>query len=150
MNDASLRFGDRGAGVFGPEQHPQPSSLLYLFAMTTTASSFSNILSRPTYSCIRCALRKVKSDRHKPCSACVRHNVDCVFHPSQSPRKRKKRVKVQMLTSRSAQTLRSHISGARHQPKQAIRYSRLRASRQTEPLSGSGPKRDPVVASVPY
>ncbi|KAL9080803.1 MAG: hypothetical protein Q9157_000499 [Trypethelium eluteriae] len=68
--------------------------------MNTTASSSLNIPSRPTYSCIRCANRKVKCDRQRPCSACVKHNVDCVFNPSQPVRKRHKRVKVQILTDR--------------------------------------------------
>ena len=63
--------------------------------MSTTAAPTS---SRPTYSCIRCAERKVKCDRQKPCSACVKHNVDCVFNISQPPRKRHKRV--QILTDR--------------------------------------------------
>ena len=68
--------------------------------MATTASLSSNIPSRPIYSCIRCADRKVKCDRQKPCGACVKHNVDCVFNPSQPPRKRHKRVKDQILTDR--------------------------------------------------
>ena len=63
--------------------------------MSTTAPTTS---SRPTYSCVRCAERKVKCDRQKPCSACVKHNVDCVFNTSQPPRKRHKRV--QILTDR--------------------------------------------------
>ena len=56
--------------------------------------------SRPTYSCIRCADRKVKCDQQRPCSACVKHNVDCVFNPSRPPRKRQKRVQDQVLTDR--------------------------------------------------
>ncbi|MCJ1396413.1 hypothetical protein MMC18_009303, partial [Xylographa bjoerkii] len=39
-------------------------------------------------------------DRQRPCSACVKHNVDCVFNPSQPPQKRHKRVKDQILTDR--------------------------------------------------
>lgn len=68
--------------------------------MTTAASPFSSTPSRPTYSCIRCADRKVKCDRQKPCSACVKHNVDCVFNPSRPPRKRHRRVEDQILTDR--------------------------------------------------
>ncbi|KAL8695779.1 MAG: hypothetical protein Q9224_003165 [Gallowayella concinna] len=55
--------------------------------------------SRPTYSCIRCAERKVKCDRQKPCSACVKYNVDCVFNPLR-PRKEQRRVKNQILVDR--------------------------------------------------
>ena len=70
--------------------------------MATAAppSSSSGVPSRPTYSCIRCADRKVKCDRQKPCSTCVKHNVDCLFHPPQPLRKRHKRVKDQILTER--------------------------------------------------
>ena len=74
--------------------------MLYLDVMTTVASSFTSIPSRPTYSCIRCADRKVKCDRQRPCSACVKHNVDCVFNLLQPPRKRHKRVKDKILTDR--------------------------------------------------
>ena len=56
--------------------------------------------SRPTYSCIRCSDRKVKCDRQKPCSACVKHNVQCVFCPLQPPRKRHKRIKGDILNDR--------------------------------------------------
>ncbi|KAL8801381.1 MAG: hypothetical protein Q9182_004495 [Xanthomendoza sp. 2 TL-2023] len=55
--------------------------------------------SRPTFSCIRCADRKVKCDRQKPCGACVKHNVDCVFQPSR-PRKEQRRAKNQILVDR--------------------------------------------------
>lgn len=52
---------------------------------------------RPTYSCIRCADRKVKCDRQKPCGPCVKHNADCVFRP---PRPRKRHRRVEQLTDR--------------------------------------------------
>ena len=68
--------------------------------MATAASPSSSMPSRPTYSCVRCADRKVKCDRQRPCSACVKHNVDCVYNASQPPRKRHQRVKTQILTDR--------------------------------------------------
>jgi hypothetical protein len=68
--------------------------------MTTTASSSSNIRARSTYSCTRCAGRKVRCDRQKPCSACVKHDADCHYPPSHPPRRRRKRIKVQTLTDR--------------------------------------------------
>ena len=68
--------------------------------MATAPSPSSSKPSRPTYSCIRCADRKVKCDQQRPCSACVKHNADCVFNPSRPPRKRQKRVKDQILTDR--------------------------------------------------
>jgi hypothetical protein len=68
--------------------------------MTTMASSSLSTSKRQTFACVRCAERKVKCDRARPCSACVRHNVDCVFNPVQPTRKRHKRVKVNVLTDR--------------------------------------------------
>ena len=59
--------------------------------------------SRPTHSCVRCADRKVKCDRQKPCSACVRHNVECVFSPSQPSRNRHRRHQDQVLADRLRQ-----------------------------------------------
>lgn len=69
-------------------------------AAPSSSSCSSSIPSRPTYSCIRCADRKVKCDRQRPCSACVKHNVDCVFNHLPPPRKRHKRIKDQILTDR--------------------------------------------------
>lgn len=68
--------------------------------MASTASSSVNVPSRRTYSCIRCADRKVRCDRQKPCSACVKQNVDCTYHPSPAPRKRRKRTVDPVLTDR--------------------------------------------------
>ncbi len=68
--------------------------------MATTVSSSSSMTSRPTHSCIRCADRKVKCDRQRPCSACVKHNVDCTFNPLQPLRKRQRRVKNEILIGR--------------------------------------------------
>ncbi|KAI1078391.1 fungal-specific transcription factor domain-containing protein [Whalleya microplaca] len=68
--------------------------------MATTTPCSSNIPNRPTYSCIRCAERKVKCDRKVPCSACVRHSVECVFKSSQPPRNRHRRLNTQVLTDR--------------------------------------------------
>src|SRR4051812_15848462 len=56
--------------------------------------------SRTTYACIRCAERKVKCDRQRPCGACLKHNMDCVFNAPKLPRKKHKRVKVQLLADR--------------------------------------------------
>ncbi|KAH7396762.1 hypothetical protein DE146DRAFT_763878 [Phaeosphaeria sp. MPI-PUGE-AT-0046c] len=56
---------------------------------------------RPTFSCNRCAERKVKCDRQRPrCSACSKHNVDCKFTASKPTQKKQKRIKVQELTGR--------------------------------------------------
>lgn len=68
--------------------------------MATVATPSSSKPSRPTYSCIRCADRKVKCDQQRPCTACVKHNADCIFNSSRPPRKRQKRVKDQILADR--------------------------------------------------
>ena len=68
--------------------------------MATAATPSSSKPSRPTYACIRCADRKVKCDQQRPCSGCVRHNIDCIFNPSRPPRKRPQRVQDQILTDR--------------------------------------------------
>ena len=68
--------------------------------MATAASVPSGMTSRPTYSCVRCAERKVKCDRQRPCSNCVKHHVDCVFNASRPPRKQRRRVNDQILTDR--------------------------------------------------
>ena len=68
-------------------------------AATSTTEHLS-APNRPTFACIRCADRKVKCDRQRPCSACVKHNVECVFNPVPPPKKRQKRVNTQILASR--------------------------------------------------
>ena len=69
----------------------------------TAASPFSSMTSRPTHSCIRCADRKVKCDRQKPCGACVRHNVECLFSSSQPSRRSHRRNQDQVLVDRLRQ-----------------------------------------------
>ena len=84
------------------DQAPLPASLLYSLDVMATVSSSpsSSVPSRPTFACIRCAERKVKCDRQRPCSACVNHKVDCVFQPPRPPQKRHRHVKDQILTDR--------------------------------------------------
>jgi hypothetical protein len=68
--------------------------------MSTRRVSTEKTSSKSSFACIRCAERKVKCDRQKPCSACAKHNVDCVFNTTKPPRKKRKRVKVQVLVDR--------------------------------------------------
>ena len=74
--------------------------IIYLDFMATAATPSPSKPSRPTYSCIRCADRKVKCDQQRPCTACVKHNADCVFNLSRPPKRRPKRVKDQILEDR--------------------------------------------------
>lgn len=41
-----------------------------------------------------------RCDRKTPCSACVRHDVHCVFNPSPPPRNKHRRPNMQILTDR--------------------------------------------------
>jgi hypothetical protein len=61
--------------------------------MATNTPSLASPTSsnRPTYSCVRCSDRKVRCDRQNPCSACLRHDVQCVFRAPPPPRRKKKR-----------------------------------------------------------
>ena len=104
----------------------------------TAASSSSSVPSRAIHSCIRCADRKVKCDRQRPCSACVKHNVACVFNPSPPPRKRHRRVKDQILTDR----LRHYEALLQEQ---GIDPSKLPDTPNSEPRRGSSH----TVATVP-
>jgi hypothetical protein len=44
---------------------------------------------KPTFACARCSDRKVKCNREVPCSACVRHRVQCVYRPQKAPRRKR-------------------------------------------------------------
>ncbi|KAI1169572.1 fungal-specific transcription factor domain-containing protein [Nemania sp. FL0916] len=52
------------------------------------------------HSCVLCQQRKVRCDKKKPCSNCVRANVDCRVVPPQPPRRRKKRIPERDLVDR--------------------------------------------------
>ena len=55
---------------------------------------------RPTYSCVRCAERKVKCDRRDPCNMCVKHETPCRYRESQASRKQLQRVRQHHLKER--------------------------------------------------
>jgi hypothetical protein len=67
--------------------------------MAAIVSPLPKTSTRLTFSCIRCAERKVKCDRQRPCSACTKHNTECVFN-TKPPKRKQKRVKVQVLSDR--------------------------------------------------
>ncbi|KAK5102676.1 hypothetical protein LTS08_003476 [Lithohypha guttulata] len=58
---------------------------------------------RPSYSCVRCSDRKVRCDRQRPCSACTKHKVECVYRPPQTSRNKVKRIKNDVLVERLKQ-----------------------------------------------
>ncbi|KAK5998337.1 Aurofusarin cluster transcription factor aurR2 [Cladobotryum mycophilum] len=51
-------------------------------------------------SCVLCQQRKVRCDKKKPCSNCVRANTECRIVPPQPPRRRKKRMQEKDLFER--------------------------------------------------
>lgn len=75
-------------------------SQLLMPYMHSSASASPAVSSRPTFSCVRCADRKVKCDRLLPCSACVRHKAECIFRPPRPPRRRPKQTADQNIQSR--------------------------------------------------
>ncbi|KAI1434607.1 fungal-specific transcription factor domain-containing protein [Xylaria sp. CBS 124048] len=52
------------------------------------------------HSCVLCQQRKVRCDKKKPCSNCVKAGVDCRVVPPQPPRRRKKRIAERDLVER--------------------------------------------------
>ncbi|KAF2968952.1 hypothetical protein GQX73_g4596 [Xylaria multiplex] len=52
------------------------------------------------HSCVLCQQRKVRCDKKKPCSNCVKAGVDCRVVPPQPPRRRKKRIPERDLVER--------------------------------------------------
>jgi hypothetical protein len=51
-------------------------------------------------SCVLCQQRKVRCDKNKPCSNCVKAKVECRVVPPQPPRRRKKRLQEKDLIER--------------------------------------------------
>jgi len=52
------------------------------------------------HSCVECQKRKVRCDKKKPCSNCVKAGKDCRVVPPQPPRRRKKRIPERDLVER--------------------------------------------------
>lgn len=51
-------------------------------------------------SCVLCQQRKVRCDKQKPCSNCVKAGAECRVVPPQPPRRRKKRLQERDLLER--------------------------------------------------
>lgn len=63
------------------------------------------------HSCILCQQRKVKCDRQKPCSNCIKARVECVASPPTATRRRRRKFSEQDLGTRLRkyeQLLRKH------------------------------------------
>lgn len=50
------------------------------------------------YSCIVCTQRKVRCDKAKPCSNCVKAGIECEVVPPPPPRRRKRKLDERELT----------------------------------------------------
>lgn len=80
------------------QQHPSsqmPGGQQHL----SVQDSASIKLTRGT-SCVLCQQRKVRCDKNKPCSNCVKAGVECRVVPPQPPRRRKKRLHEKDLVDR--------------------------------------------------
>lgn len=69
------------------------------FPSSSLGPSSSHKLTRGT-SCVLCQQRKVRCDKNKPCSNCVKAGVDCRVVPPAPPRRRKKRLQERDLIER--------------------------------------------------
>lgn len=57
---------------------------------TITTPSSQDPKPPKSHSCVTCQRRKVKCSRQEPCDRCARNGVQCVYHPPQRPRRRKR------------------------------------------------------------
>ncbi|KAM0810427.1 putative Fungal-specific transcription factor domain-containing protein [Seiridium cardinale] len=73
-------------GSSAPQPHPQSAQDLVKVTRGT--------------SCVLCQQRKVRCDKNKPCSNCVKAGVECRVIPPQPPRRRKKRISERDLVAR--------------------------------------------------
>lgn len=79
------------------ESYSQNTSI----APQNVPSSDANVLKVTRgHSCILCQSRKVRCDKSKPCSNCIKAGVECRVIPPQPPRRRKKRVAERDLVER--------------------------------------------------
>ncbi|KAI2635325.1 hypothetical protein GGS21DRAFT_515288 [Xylaria nigripes] len=82
--------------------HSGDGSSAYYNQPTPTGASVANTPPDPIassfvkvtrgHSCVLCQQRKVRCDKKKPCSNCLKAGVDCRVVPPQPPRRRKRRI----------------------------------------------------------
>lgn len=53
-----------------------------------------------SFSCKQCFDRKIRCDKHSPCSNCVKSKVECIFRVPPAPRRKKKRPQEEVLLAR--------------------------------------------------
>jgi hypothetical protein len=116
-NVPKLRSGDKflrrthiisSQAIFGKERtFHNPRCIPFLIMETspqppggTVASAPASVLSQPHlqqkitrgHSCILCQQRKVKCDRQKPCSNCIRAHAECIPSQPSAPRRRRRKL----------------------------------------------------------
>lgn len=62
--------------------------------------SSSQLGARKAYSCVRCFERKIKCDKQRPCSVCLRSKAECVARIPAAPRRRARQISDQTLLVR--------------------------------------------------
>ncbi|KAI8632125.1 hypothetical protein F5Y19DRAFT_493036 [Xylariaceae sp. FL1651] len=92
-----------------PESHHSGDGSSAYNQTTPTGASVANTPPDPDssivkvtrgHSCVLCQQRKVRCDKKKPCSNCVKAGVECRIVPPQPPRRRKKRIPERDLVER--------------------------------------------------
>lgn len=59
-------------------------------SVSSSCPSLRSPIKRPaTFACVRCSERKVRCNKQNPCSACTRHNVQCLYRPPKPSRRRR-------------------------------------------------------------
>ncbi|KAH9905119.1 hypothetical protein F4778DRAFT_769865 [Xylariomycetidae sp. FL2044] len=88
--------GDGSSSAFNPHTTPTGASA----DQTPPNPDSSMVKVTRGHSCVLCQNRKVRCDKKKPCSNCVKAGVECRVVPPQPPRRRKKRVPEKDLVER--------------------------------------------------
>ena len=57
----------------------------------TTGHLNQNDNPRLAHACVSCAQRKIKCDRHNPCSACSKTHMECIYRAPAPPQRRKRK-----------------------------------------------------------
>lgn len=81
--------------------HVQPDLHRRLLLKMSSTNPSPNIPpTKHTHACVRCSDRKVRCDKQTPCNSCVRHNVQCIFHPPRPPRRKRRSDKDKLVDER--------------------------------------------------
>ncbi|GFP53496.1 aurofusarin cluster transcription factor aurR2 [Trichoderma asperellum] len=98
--EASASFA--GPGSAPPPPQPRPNAAASASRPQQPPQAFDPSVVKLTRgtSCVLCQQRKVRCDKNKPCSNCVKAGAECRVVPPQPPRRRKKRLQEKDLLER--------------------------------------------------